>query len=368
MRKTHPPLPTPPHGPGLAPAGRGRVPGRPRTARRWLAATAATLALVAGLLAAAPQPQASAAGSGPSAADLTEITGFGSNPGSLSMYAYVPDGLPADAPVVVALHGCTQNARDYYDHSGWPQLADRHGFALVLPQTGSTNNINACFNWFEPGDSARDSGEALSIKQMTDKALAEYGGDLARVYVTGLSAGGGMTANLLAAYPDVFAGGAVNAGLPAYCANNAATAYTCMYSPTDKPPAQWGDAVRAAAPEGTTDWPRVAIWQGTGDTTVRPANAEELRDQWTDVWGLGQTPSRTDDLPGGTTRSSYDDASGRPAVEVHSVEGMAHGLPVDPGSAAEQCGTAGTYYLDTICSSHYTAAFWGLIPATEPTG
>ncbi|RFU87830.1 PHB depolymerase esterase [Streptomyces triticagri] len=333
-----------------------------RTSGRLLAAAAGALALAAGLLTAAPQHAASAAEPAPSAADLTEITGFGSNPGNLSMYAYVPDGLPADAPVVVALHGCTQNARDYYDHSGWPELADRHGFAVVLPQTSSANNLNSCFNWFKPGDTARDSGEALSIKQMVDKAVTEFGADADRIHVTGLSAGGGMTANLLAAYPDVFAGGAVNAGLPAYCANNVATAYTCMYSPADKSPTEWGDSVRAAAPEGTTEWPRVAIWQGTADTTVRPANADELRDQWTDVWGLGQTPSRTADLPGGTTRSSYDDSAGRSAVEVYSISGMAHGLAVDPGDGTEQCGTAGTYYLDTICSSHHTAAFWGLIP------
>jgi hypothetical protein len=130
-----------------------------------------------------------------------------------------------------------------------------------------------------------------------------------------------------------------------------------MYSPPDKSPAQWGESVRSAAPAGTSSWPRVAIWQ---DTTVRPANATELRDQWTNVWGIGQTPSRTESLGGGTTLSVYDDASGRSAVEVYTVSGMGHGLAVDPGSGTEQCGSAGTYYLDTICSSYHTARFWGL--------
>ncbi|MFD5449026.1 PHB depolymerase family esterase [Streptomyces sp. NPDC127100] len=331
-----------------------------RVRRRFAAVAGTVLVLAGGLLAVGPN--ASAAGG------LTQVTGFGTNPGALSMYTYAPDGLPAGAPLVVALHGCTQSANDYYTHSGWPEVADRYGFALVLPQTSSGNNANSCFNWFEPGDSARGRGEALSIRQMVDKALSLYAGDSRRVYITGLSAGGGMTANMLAAYPDVFAGGAVDSGLPAYCANSVSSAYTCMYSPPDRTPAQWGDLVRSAAPAGTAAWPRVAIWQGTADTTVRPANATELRDQWTDVWGTGQTPSRTESLGGGTTLSVYDDPAGRPAVEVYSVSGMAHGLAVDPGTGPEQCGSTGTYYLDTICSSYHTARFWGLDGGAPDTG
>ncbi|MFE1949681.1 PHB depolymerase family esterase [Streptomyces sp. NPDC059524] len=319
--------------------------------RRWLTAAAGALALTGSLVAVGPQA---------SAAGLTQVTGFGSNPGNLSMYAYAPDGLPEDAPIVVALHGCTQSASDYYAHSGWPKFADQYKFALVLPQTTSANNANSCFNWFDSADSTRGKGEALSIKQMVDTAVARYGSDTGRVYITGLSAGAGMTANMLAAYPDVFAGGSIDSGLPASCATSVSAAYTCMYSPPDKTPAQWGDLVRAAAPSGTTHWPRVAIWQGTSDTTVAPANATELRDQWTNVWDIDQTPSRTENLPGNTTLSQYDDASGNPAVSVYSISGMAHGLAVDPGSGAEQCGTTGTYYLDTICSSYHTARFWGL--------
>ncbi|MFI1658216.1 alpha/beta hydrolase family esterase [Streptomyces sp. NPDC020472] len=319
--------------------------------RRWLAVTAGGLALTGGLVAVGPQA---------SAAGLTQVTGFGSNPGNLSMHTYAPDGLAPGAPLVVALHGCTQSASDYYAHSGWPKFADQYGFALVFPQTSSANNSNSCFNWFDSGDSTRGKGEALSIRQMVDTAVARYGSDARRVYITGLSAGAGMTANMLAAYPDVFAGGSIGSGLPAHCATSVSAAYTCMYSPPNKTPAQWGDLVRSAAPAGTASWPRVAIWQGTSDTTVVPANATELRDQWTNVWGIGQTPSRTEGLSGGTTLSEYDDASGKPAVRVYSISGMAHGLAVDPGSGPGQCGTAGTYYLDTICSSYHTARFWGL--------
>ncbi|MFJ5778999.1 PHB depolymerase family esterase [Streptomyces sp. NPDC093094] len=341
------------------PAGGPRVLGGVRRLCRWVTAAAGALALTGGLIAAGPQA---------SAAGLVQVTGFGSNPGNLSMYVYAPDALPAGAPLVIALHGCTQSASDYSAHSGWPQFADRYGFALVLPQTSGANNANACFNWFEPGDSARGRGEALSVRQMVGEAISRYGSDARRVYITGLSAGGAMTANMLAAYPDVFAGGSIASGLPAYCASSVSAAYTCMYSPADRTPAQWGALVRSAAPAGTASWPRVAIWQGTADTTVRPANATELRDQWTDVWGIGQTPSRTESLTAGTTLSVYDDASGSPAVEVYSVSGMAHGLAVDPGGGPEQCGSTGTYYLDTICSGYHTARFWGLDGDAPDTG
>jgi poly(3-hydroxybutyrate) depolymerase len=111
----------------------------------------------------------------------------------------------------------------------------------------------------------------------------------------------------------------------------------------------------------------VAVWQGTADTTVYPVNATELRDQWTNVWGISQTPSSTQTLTGGTTESSYNDSQGKPAVEVYSISGMGHGLAVHPGSGGDQCGTTGTYYLDYICSSYYTALFWGLNSGSPTT-
>jgi poly(hydroxyalkanoate) depolymerase family esterase len=162
-------------------------------------------------------------------ATLEPVAGFGSNPDALRMYGYVPDGLPAGRPVIVVLHGCTQSAADYFGHSGWPKYADEYRAALVFPEQTSANNPLSCFDWFTADDTARGRGEALSIKQMVDYALAHYGSDPHRVYVTGLSAGGAMTAVMLAAYPDVFAGGAVVAGLPYGC-----TA-VCQYVPQSKP-------------------------------------------------------------------------------------------------------------------------------------
>src|SRR5262245_27082446 len=106
-----------------------------------------------------------------SAATLTPVSGFGSNPGNLSMFSYRPDGLPSGSPLVVALHGCGQTAGEYFTNAGWRKYADLWRFALVLPQTSSANNMSSCFNWFEPGDQSRGQGEALSIKQMVDYSV-----------------------------------------------------------------------------------------------------------------------------------------------------------------------------------------------------
>ncbi|WP_254898424.1 PHB depolymerase family esterase [Kitasatospora sp. NA04385] len=318
--------------------------------------------LSAGLLTGAPQA---------SAAGLGQVTGFGSNPGNLAMYSYVPAGLPTGKPLVVALHGCTQTATDYYNNSGWAQLADRWGFSVVFPQTGSANNALSCFSWFDSGKDTRGKGEALSVKQMVDKAVALYGSDPSRVYVTGLSAGAGMAADLLADYPDVFAGGSIASGLPAQCATTQGAASGCQNSNQNLTPAQWGDKVRASYPGYTGPWPRVAIWHGSSDTTVAPVNATELRDQWTNVWGIGQSASATQSLPGGTTLSVYNDGAGRPAVQLYSISGMGHGLPVSPGSGTANCGQSGAYFLNTICSSYYTGLFWGLDGASaspSPSG
>lgn len=294
-----------------------------------------------------------------SAQSLTQVTGFGSNPGNLIMYKYVPAGLTAGAPLVVALHGCAQSASNYDAETGWVLLADRWKFALLLPEQQTGNNSSRCFNWFEAGDIARGAGEALSIKQMVDKMKTDHLSDPARVYVTGLSAGGAFTSVLLATYPDVFAGGAIVAGVPYNCGTGLTNAFSCMNPGSDLSAAAWGNKVRAAS-SYSGPWPIVSIWHGDADTTVRPANANESMEQWTNVHGIDQTPE-VQDTVAGYPHKVYKDASGKALVETYSITGMGHGTPVDPGTGERQCGTAGAYILDVdVCSSWYIGRFFGL--------
>lgn len=307
--------------------------------------------------------------SGAFGATTTEDVSFGSNPGNLRMFKFVPDGLATGRPLVVALHGCTQTALSYDDETGWTALAERLRFALLLPQQrqGSPGGIFAtgnhplgCFNWFLPGDISRDQGEALSIKQMIDAMKADHGIDSTKVFVTGLSAGGAMTAVMLATYPEVFAGGAVIAGLPYRCATSESEAMSqCLRPGKNLSPVQWGSLVRNASPH-TGPWPKVSIWHGSADTTVAPMNAAELVDQWTNVHGIDRTPDITDTVQG-HTHEVFTDAGGKPQVEIYTIAGMGHGTPVDPGPEPDQCGRAGAFILDAgICSSLQIARFWGL--------
>nr|BFE70557.1 hypothetical protein GCM10020092_038580 [Actinoplanes digitatis] len=292
-----------------------------------------------------------------SAATLDQVASFGSNPGNLAMYAYRPDGLPSRrAQPSCCCTAARRTPLGYFARSGWRTFADRWRFALVLPEQRPGNNANSCFNWFETGDTRRDAGEALSVRQMVGHAVAAYGVDAGRVFVSGLSAGGAMSAVMLATYPDVFAAGSVVAGLPYRCATSLSTALTCQYVPPNRSPGSWGDLVRAAYPGYAGPRPRVAIWHGQSDYAVAPANGAELRDQFTDVLGVPDRPTATSALPGGTTLEVY----GTDQVRLYRIAGMGHGLPVDPGTAPDQCGTAAPYFLDTICSAYHDAVFFGL--------
>lgn len=293
-----------------------------------------------------------------SAASVQEVTGFGTNPGALRMFRYVPDGLPAGRPVVVALHGCTQNASGYGTGSGWTQLADRWGFSVVLPQQQSANNASLCFNWFQSGDMARGQGEAASVAQMVERQVGDVSGG--PVYVTGLSAGGGLASVMMAAYPEKFAAGGIVAGLPYGCAQAAGSPYVCMYVGATQTPDQWGDRVRAARPGYAGPWPTLVAFQGTADYTVKPVNMTDLVEQWTDVQGGDQVADVSDTVAGYPHRT-YQGAEGNTVVETYSITGMGHGQPVDPGSGSTQCGTAGAYILDVnLCAAYRMGAVWGL--------
>jgi poly(hydroxyalkanoate) depolymerase family esterase len=200
------------------------------------------------------------------------------------------------------------------------------GIPLVLPEQSGANNQGRCFNWFRPLHVRRDSGEALSIRQMVDTAVARFASDSRRVFIAGLSAGGAMAAALLAAYPDVFAGGAIVAGLPVGTASSAVEALARM---ADADHARTADTlaqrVRDAAPEEFAGpWPRVSIWHGLADDVVDPANARLLAEQWSAMHGItnGMNTSEADSAHR-TTWTSSDHA----AVELWMLSDLPHAWP-----------------------------------------
>lgn len=294
----------------------------------------------------------------PTSDRLRDLTSFGSNPGNLAARIYVPEGLPDLRPLVVVLHGCLQTATAYDSGSGWSRLADEHGFAVLFPEQRRANNPNLCFNWFLPADNRRDQGEAFSISQMVAAVVRDHRIDPARVFVTGLSAGGAMTSVMLATYPELFAGGAVIAGLPYGCASNAVEAFAKMRGGTSQGAPELGDLVRQTS-DHQGPWPTVSVWHGSADTTVNPLNADAIVAQWRSIHGVDAAPCTLETIDG-HVRRVWRDSRQRAVVEDYRIAAMGHGTPLATGGD-EPCGIAGPYMLEAgISSTRRIAAFWGL--------
>ena len=295
---------------------------------------------------------------GASGTPLQPLKATGANPGNLKAWCYVPDG-DGPMPLVVVLHGCTQSAAGYDLGSGWSALAQAHRFAVLFPEQGRANNPNLCFIWFSPDDTRRGSGEVLSIREMVAAMVERYPIDRARVFVTGLSAGGAMASALLASYPDVLAGGAIIAGLPAGAAGTMTQAFDRMRGHGHADAAGSAAHVRGAS-DHQGPWPTVSVWHGSADATVAPSNAEAILDQWRTLQGLAASPDRIETLDGAVHRE-WLDAGGRIRLEDHRIAGMGHGTPIATAGPTA-CGSPAPYMLDVgISSTWHSAGRWGLL-------
>ncbi len=293
---------------------------------------------------------------------LSDLDWAGDNPGNLGARCYVPAGIEGPAPLVVVLHGCTQDAAVYDHGSGWSTLADRHGFILLFPEQKRANNPMLCFNWFSDSDTRRGSGEAASIRAMIEAMIEAHDVDPRRIFVTGLSAGGAMASVMLATYPETFAAGAIIAGVAYGCAADVAGAFDCMGGRARSDAGELAARVRSASSHNGP-WPRVQVWQGSADRTVVASNADAIVRQWTHLHGLGPRPDRSDRVEG-YPRKAWLGAKGEPLVEQYEITGMAHGIPLD-GSGEDALGEAGAHMLDVgLSSTARIADFFGIGPET----
>ena len=293
-------------------------------------------------------------------ARLHRFDRFGTNPGQLNAWAHVPESAGPGAPLVVVLHGCTQNAAGYDESSGWSRLADQHGFVVLYPEQQRSNNPNLCFNWYSARDAARGKGEALSIRQMVAAVQERHHTEPSRTFVTGLSAGGAMAATMLATYPDVFAGGGVIAGLPFGVARSVPEAFDRMRGHQLPPAAELSELVRSAS-RHSGKWPVLSVWHGSADQTVDQSNASALVEQWRALHDAPRTPARTGrvhDYP----HRVWQDPRGRDVIEEYSITGLSHGTPLDPGGSRHG-ENAAPYMLDAgISSTQLIGRFWGIVP------
>jgi acetylxylan esterase len=272
-----------------------------------------------------------------SAASLTEVTGFGTNPTNLRMHLYVPDRLAARPAILVAVHYCTGSGPAFYSGSGheFATLADQYGYIVIFP---SATRSGACFDVSSPGALRHDgNSDPVGIVSMVRYVQQRYATDPARVFVTGASSGAMMTNVLLGDYPDVFAAGAAFAGVPFACfatTDGSSWNSACANGQVTKTAQQWGDLARGAYPGYTGPRPRMQLWHGTNDDTLRYPNFGEEIKQWTNVLGVSQTPASTDSPQSGWTHTKYGNTSAMPPVEAYSLSGVGHSLPMS-GMAAQ---------------------------------
>ena len=203
---------------------------------------------------------------------------------------------------------------------------------MIYPTATQQAGFGNCFDTWSDAAKRRGGGsDPVSIVSMVNYARQQYGGDPNRVFATGSSSGGMMTNHMLALYPDVFRAGAAFMGVPFNCFANAADyppgSSRCTGGSMDRTPQQWGDAVRQAYPGYSGARPRVQLWHGTNDTLVPYQLLQESIEQWTNVFGLSQTPTSTDTPQSGWNRRRYADTSGAVRVEAYSIQGAGHSLP-----------------------------------------
>ncbi|KAI0192217.1 putative Acetylxylan esterase A [Xylaria flabelliformis] len=252
------------------------------------------------------------------------------------MYVYVPPNLKTPAPIIVAVHHCQGSAQQYSGESGLMPLAGQRGFIVIFPNSKSGGG---CFDVASTASLTHDGGgDSQTIANMVKYAVDKYGGDASRVFVTGTSSGAMMTNVLVGAYPDVFKAGSVYSGVPDGCFYVAGSTATqdppgwnnqCANGQLSKTAAQWGDQVRSYYPSFNGTRPRMQIWHGTADSTLRYPNYAETMKQWSNVFGLTTSKDTANTPQSGYTMTIYGEGTATTAQLVgYSANGVGHTVPV----------------------------------------
>ena len=232
--------------------------------------------------------------------------------GSREYKLYIPPAsFEEPLPLVVMLHGCTQNPDDFAAGTGMNDAALKRGFYVLYPSQTQHANSSRCWNWFKHNHQKRGRGEPAVLAGMTRDVMARYNIDPKRVYVAGLSAGGAMAAILGDAYPDLFAAVGVHSGLATGSASNVQTALSVM---------QTGAAPAAAR---TTASPPTSVFHGDKDATVNPINGEQVLAASA---GVHQPETKRAKSANGRdyTQRVYRQAGGRVVAEHWAVHGAGH--------------------------------------------
>jgi poly(hydroxyalkanoate) depolymerase family esterase len=220
------------------------------------------------------------------------------------------------APLVVALHGCTQTASDFAAGTRLDSVAEGFGAYVLYPEQTVAANAQRCWNWYRAQDQARDAGEPAAILALVADVVLRFPIDRQRVYVVGLSAGGAMAAILAEQAPDVFSGAGIMAGVGLHASRTLAEARGAMRGEAGE------DAEGAARENGDYGRLRLSLWAGADDRIVAPVNAARLARQFVrllDIAGDAVLERREN-----ADIQLWRDAEGRTRIELWSVANLGH--------------------------------------------
>ncbi|MER2268197.1 extracellular catalytic domain type 1 short-chain-length polyhydroxyalkanoate depolymerase [Methylobacterium oxalidis] len=257
----------------------------------------------------------------PDGARFEERT-FSSDAGSRTYKVFVPSGYTGQAlPVVVMLHGCTQDPDDFAAGTRMNDLAEEQTFLVVYPRQPQSANMQKCWNWFNAGDQRREGGEPSLIAGIALAVVEEFSADRTRIYVAGLSAGGAAAAIMAETYPDLFAAAGIHSGLACGAAKDMPSAFAAMSG---------GGAIR---PRGSGSAVPTIVFHGDSDRTVNPVNGDQVIAQAKPKVPLN-TKVTSGKAPGGMayTRTVQADDTGRDVLEQWLLHGAGHAW--SGGSAA----------------------------------
>jgi poly(hydroxyalkanoate) depolymerase family esterase len=177
-------------------------------------------------------------------------------------------------PLLVMLHGCSQDAHTFAAGTRMNELAERQRFIVLYPQQSVQANPLRCWNWFAPG-TRHGGGEAGAIAALARDVIRLYPIDHSRVYVVGLSAGGALTAVLALCFGAQFAACAIVAGLMYGAADSALGAARAMRSGSWLSPEATAEQAAGGVARKLRFVPAVVL-HGDRDTVVHPRNAEQI--------------------------------------------------------------------------------------------
>lgn len=263
----------------------------------------------------------------PTPGSLSQVTSFGTAPTRAAFYIYVPKKLAASPGIVVAIHYCTGTAQAYYNNSPYKTLAEQYGFIVIYP---SSPHSGTCWDVSSKATLSHEGGgDSHTIANMVKWTINEYKADTAKVFVTGSSSGAMMTNVLAGTYPDLFVAGIAYSGVPAGCfMGNGIAAWnsSCANGQVNNTPQKWAQVVFDMYPGYNGTRPKMQIYHGSTDSTLRPSNYQETMKQWAGVFGYDY--NKPEATKSNTPQSGYTTTVYGPMVSGIYAQGVGHSVSI----------------------------------------